>query len=67
MTPVGAQEAYTTKSQTEKDCEEDEAVEAEKTVADRIRQHRDSRDPHTRGFLKAFYAARALERSKRAS
>jgi hypothetical protein len=69
MTPVGAQPAYTVKSsepETEDDCEPDSPeVKAEKSVADRIREKRDGKDSHVRGFLRAFYAARALERSKR--
>jgi hypothetical protein len=70
--PPGAQEAFTTKqflSSAEEpetaEPEADEACEKEKSVADRIRQQRDSKDPHKRNFLRSFYAARALERSKR--
>jgi hypothetical protein len=67
--PPGAQEAYSVKqmlaSSEETESEEDEACEAEKSVADRIRQAHASRDPHAKNFLKMFYRGRALERSKR--
>jgi hypothetical protein len=71
-TPLGAQPAYTTfksappEDEEPEECEPDAPeVEAEKSVADRLRQQRDGRDPHNKNFLSAFYAARALERSKR--
>jgi hypothetical protein len=73
MAMPGLQPAYTTKSSEPVDEEPDETepeseeVKSEKTVADRIRQARDSRDLHTKNFLRKFYAARAHERSKRAS
>jgi hypothetical protein len=74
MTPVGAQPAYTTKQmmasseepEEDAECKADEAVEAEKSVADKLRQRHDSRDPHKRNFLSAFYRGRAAERASRA-
>jgi exopolysaccharide biosynthesis protein len=59
--------AYTTAElfESTEEPEEDEDCEAEKTVADKLRQARDSKDPHKRNFLSAFYRGRAAERSKR--
>jgi hypothetical protein len=73
MTAPGAQPAFTSfkssnpdEAETEEDyCEQDECVEKEKSVADKLRQQRDGKDPHVCGFLKAFYSARANERAKR--
>jgi hypothetical protein len=63
--------AYTTaqllESSEEPDVEEEnECVEREKSVGDKIRQAHDSKNPHAKNFLSAFYRGRAAERSKRA-
>ena len=43
----------------------DQGFVGEKTVGNRIRQQRDSKNPGAKNFLSAFYKGRAHERSKR--